>query len=410
MRLLWISRVGSYYNGVGWMQSLKEIVEQTDNTIGLAYLSSVDRDYRVVGKTNYFPITCKKNTFLARIKEHYGGYKNNDGLTYLKDIQQIIETFKPDVIHLFGLEHPLSDVIGHTDIPVVVHIQGIMAPCDNAFFPAGFNERTFMFPPTASEWIMRNGFIYDKKKTHARALRELDLIKGVKFAMVRTHWDLSVVGLLAPDARCFHVDEVLRSVFYEKAGRWNVKDGVMTLVSTISPVPYKGLDLILKTAALLTEYGDVRFKWKVVGLEPDVRFVKVLEKTLGINGKEVSVEYQGVKTAEELSELLLDSSAYVHPSYIDNSPNSVCEAQMLGVPTIATNVGGIASLIENERDGFLVPANGPYELAALLLRLSRDKSLCANVSRNGCRTATSRHDKKKILNDLIDSYSSVIGM
>ena len=42
--------------------------------------------------------------------------------------------------------------------------------------------------------------------------------------------------------------------------------------------------------------------------------------------------------------MLLDSHLYVYPSLMDNSPNALCEAQLLGVPCIATYVGGIPKM------------------------------------------------------------------
>lgn len=67
--------------------------------------------------------------------------------------------------------------------------------------------------------------------------------------------------------------------------------------------------------------------------------------------------------SDKLVELLLESDLYVHTAYIDNSPNAICEAQYLGMPIIATYVGGVPSLIEQGKDGVLIPANDPFMLA-----------------------------------------------
>ena len=410
MRILWLATVGSYYNGVGWVNSLKELVETTGNELALAFLSDDLKEKQVIGNTTYYPVRCPKNTFFRRLKEHYGGYKKNDGLMYLPELQRIISDFQPDAIHVFGLEIPFSDILGNTDVPVIVHLQGLLVPADNAFFPAGMSEQTFRYPISKNEWILRNGILYDKKKMHARAEREAALWKKVRIVMGRTEWDCQMTQLFAPKAQYYHVDEVLRQVFYENAGKWHRKEGIFTIVSTITPVLYKGFDTILKTAAMLAENTDFKFVWKVVGLDENSYFVKVLEKKLGIRGKNVNIDYQGVKTADELCEILLNADVYVHPSYIDNSSNSVCEAQMLGVPVVATYVGGTPSLIENGKDGFLVPANGVFELAQLLERLHADSVLCENVSRNAVATAIARHDKEKIVDDLMKVYQTVTGL
>lgn len=100
--------------------------------------------------------------------------------------------------------------------------------------------------------------------------------------------------------------------------------------------------MVLKTAKLLVENLKLDFEWRIFGnINP--RFV---ERLTGIETKAVNVKLCGVASASMLKDELLRASVYVHTLYIDNSPNSVCEAQIMGLPTIVTHVGGSYSLIE----------------------------------------------------------------
>lgn len=407
MRILWLSNVGSRYNGVGWMQSLLDLLKDGDNDIALAFLS--ERSGKTTeGDVTHYAIKRQSNTLWHKMLEHYGGYRRCSGEAYLNDIREVIEDFKPDIIHVFGFEIALSEIIGNTDIPVVVHIQGLLTPIDNAFFPNGFNKRSFAIPPTIDEVILNRGFIYDKDKTDAMASRERDLLKKTMFVMGRTDWDRRITQLLAPQARYYHVDEVLRPSFYRNAGQWKPHNGTFTIVSTLSQVLYKGLDIVLKTARILKRYTEIDFRWAIVGIERDSYITKVLEKKTGIDSDKVNIIYKGVIDETSLCDTLLQSDAYVHTSYIDNSPNSVCEAQMLGVPTIATNVGGTATLIHDNETGLLVPANDPYQLASLIKMLQSDKETCIRLSHNATQAALTRHDKSKIIIDILNTYSSII--
>ena len=121
----------------------------------------------------------------------------------------------------------------------------------------------------------------------------------------------------------------------------------------------------------------------------------------------MKIQLLGIKNANEIVNLLNETRIYVHPSYIDNSPNSLCEAQLLGVPSIATNVGGISSLIENGENGYLVSSNDPYFLAARIIQLLNDRSLLLKISKNAREKAWERHSKEKILNQLIDTYKII---
>ena len=60
---------------------------------------------------------------------------------------------------------------------------------------------------------------------------------------------------------------------------------------------------------------------------------------------------------------MLASDLYVSASHIENSPNSVAEAQLIGMPCIATGVGGTATYIEHNISGIIVPPGDPYALA-----------------------------------------------
>ena len=99
---------------------------------------------------------------------------------------------------------------------------------------------------------------------------------------------------------------------------------------------------------------------------------------------------------------------YVHTAYIDNSPNSICEAQLLGVPIISTYVGGIGSLINNKEDGILVPANDPWIMAQTIIDLSKDIKLSNKLSKNAIIKARKRHDIQKIRYALYNCYETIL--
>lgn len=420
MRILWLSvNKGLYkankqeekgYHGGGWISSLQQLIIHThDNTFALTYVTHTPMRKEVQDNTIYYPIYEAPKSSWQKAIEYYGGYKKIDCKKYLHQIQQIIQDFQPDIIHLFGMENPMATILGKTTVPVVVHLQGLLSPYDNAFFPVGFNKSSFLFPFSIREWLLRNGYIFAKNSIHVRGERELSLFKKVKYAMGRTEWDYQVSQLLAPQSQYFHVDEVLRKPFYENAGKWECPDiQDYKIISTLSNTIYKGLDTILKTAKLLKTQSNIPFKWIIAGISPQDPIVRFFERKLHITGKLVNVEYIGVQDANQLCSKLLQSHVYVHPSYIDNSPNSICEAQLLGLPVIGTFVGGVSSLIKHGDTGLLVPANAPFELTYLLKICFTEKDYATQLGKQGYKEAVQRHDKTKILKDLIHTYQDII--
>lgn len=416
LRVLWLSGMpGLYragencYNGGGWIASVQEVVQRSGE-VELAFAfpthSAGDKAVRRDG-TAYFPIYAKPLTAWQKLRLYYGGYRHVDEDAHVDEVKKVIADFRPDVIHLFGLECPFATILGRTDVPLVVHLQGLIMPYQNAFWPIGMNHATFAWPLTVREYVLRNGYRYAKKSMDVRSGQERKLFRRMRFCMGRTRWDREVSQLMSPESTYFHVDEVLRPVFYDHAGKWvQPRGGKFIITSTISQTIYKGLDLVLKTAALLESETTVDFEWRVVGVEGSSSYVRFFEHYTHIHSPHI--RFMGVMNAEELCQNLLESNVYVHPSYIDNSPNSVCEAQLLGVPVVATNVGGVASLMEDGRSGILVPANGPFELAYHLRELATHPAAADALSREGRKLAAARHDKEKILSDLLSTYRAVV--
>jgi glycosyltransferase involved in cell wall biosynthesis len=116
----------------------------------------------------------------------------------------------------------------------------------------------------------------------------------------------------------------------------------------------------------------------------------------------------GKITSKQIVESMQAADLYVSASHIENSPNNVAEAQLLGIPCIASDVGGTSTYIENNISGVLIPPGDPYALAATIKNLSQDekkRKLLALASR---KTALLRHDKKRIVSTLLEDYRTII--
>jgi len=380
-----------------------------ENELGLAFITTNPNDKACTeGNVRYLPIYTPALSWRGKLKNYYGGYKHDQSTRFLPDVRRVVEVFRPDVVHLFGLENPLALAASEVEVPKVVHLQGLLSPYQNAFMPPGLNTKSFVLPFSLREWIFRNGYIFAKKSMDVRGEREYELFKKFNSFMGRTEWDFRVSSLLSPNSAYYHVDEVLRNAFYLHAGQWQGgNDRHFTIISTLSDTIYKGLDLVLKTARLLRRTTSIPFRWQIVGINASDGIVRFFERELDITGKDVGVEYLGVKSEDELCNLLLQANVYVHPSYIDNSPNSVCEAQLLGMPVIGCDVGGVPSLIKNAETGYLVPANAPFELSYLLREMASDRKLCERLGHNAYVAAAQRHDRNKIKRDLLQAYAKV---
>ncbi|WP_282124597.1 glycosyltransferase family 4 protein [Algibacter mikhailovii] len=400
------------YYGAGWIDSLLMLMEKNNSIqLGISFFHEKDGGKVVRQNITYYP-TYKEPRKKNRLKTIWNDWKGEIENNNIYDsLALVVADFKPDIIQVFGTEGVYAGIQKYTDTPVLVHIQGVLNPYYNTYFPINQSKWNFLLNPNyLVDNILGKGPSFSAKRFRKMAQREEEHFKHLKYVSGRTAWDHLVAKISNPDVEYFHVDEILRPIFYENeiAGAIRKKEDTLQLVSTISPTIYKGIDVILKTAKLLTDHTNIKFSWKVIGLDASHPFTRHYEKSLKIFHKEVNVEFIGIRKSEAFINQLKQSDIFIHPSYIDNSPNSVCEAQILGLPVIACNVGGLSTLISDNETGFLVPSNGIYEIVNCIKNYRDNLSLFKRVGENAREVALKRHNKNKIIEELIDVYKKIV--
>ena len=95
------------------------------------------------------------------------------------------------------------------------------------------------------------------------------------------------------------------------------------------------------------------------------------------------------------------------PSVIENSPNSIGEAMLLGVPIVASDVGGVSSLVEHWKNGFLYQADAPYMLAYYIGKIFEDSLMTEKMSQIEKVYALELYDRNKIMRQLLDAYQII---
>lgn len=406
MKVLWfeISVPGRYKSDKtpvsGWQDSLEQIVRTCkDIELTIAFEGTEGMLPKEVDGVKYIPLVPHYSFWDKKYRNEANRWNKANKVVPLA--VKCVEDVKPDVIHCFGSEWEFGQVARYTDIPVVLHIQGCIAPYNDALYPPGYS---------ISDRILQAGFNL-KKQWHIWRERnfndtwedmERSNFKAVSNYMGRTEWDRQLVDLFHPGAKYFHVEEALRPSFIDNAEDWKPKEGnhKIRLMTTGCSSHWKGMDTLLKTAHVLKETG-LDFEWLVAG---NMAKQKEVERKEKLNFADNNVKILGFTGPDELRKLLLSSDIYVHTAYIENSPNSICEAQYLGLPVISTNVGGIPSLVIDGEEGKLVPANSCYNMAYEIISLAKDVNRQNKYSEATKVHARKRHDPCNILAQLLQCY------
>lgn len=418
MRILWFSNTPSCYasmstdakkRGGGWIESAERALSSSvDVDLAVCFVSEGDSEKLERQGVVYYPVRNPNDSSIwIRVKKAWHAFigkydyavEESTWKYHIAAYMDVVKDFKPDIIHVWGTEKYFGLIAKYTEVPVVLHIQGLLNPYYSVLLPPAVSWSEFEGSClNLKRWFDNRMYHYTWEMA---CHREQEIVSGLKYYMGRTEWDKRVSSIMNPQSEYMYCGEFLREEFYN-VGERRIPENLV-IVSTISRPLYKGVDLILRTAKVLKEDMHLSFNWKCFGVSE----APIPEKITGIRPNDVNVKFCGVASASELITEELSATLYFHSSYIENSPNSVCEAQMLGLPVICTNVGGTSSLVQDGVDGFLVPANDPYQSAYLISKLYSDMDLNMEIGSNARATANRRHNKDVVLNQLRMVYDKL---
>lgn len=414
VKVLWFSNTpaagAEILKGYGirgnWLASLdRALRDRVDLSVGFVFARFAEpfKHHGVL----YLPI-CKKNWRLNIIKQNLLGdsFDGEDLQIYL----EIINNIKPDIIHIHGSENPFGCIIEEVDVPVVLSIQGNYTVYTHKYF-SGVEEKYSSLkdgsPFSPRFWIFNKSYKQMFKSSFIpNAKREQKYLGKSRYIIGRTDWDRRITRILSPQSKYYHNDEVLRDLFY--LTKWGKPDNEKIIVhSTIGDSIFKGFETICQSLHELIKIG-LDIEWRVAGISEDCLLVKIVKRKLKETYPDKGLILLGDLNEKELVEKMLEADIYVMPSHIENSPNSLCEAMILGMPCITTLAGGSSSLLRDKEEGLVIQDGDPWSMAGAIIELYQNPEIAITYGLNARKTALDRHNPRKIANELLNIYSLII--
>jgi len=391
--------------GVSWVSALQSLLEES-KLYELRVCFFYDGDtFKSIRKNNveYYGVPFRKGNAVKRILARHRARLLDEETGH---IHEIIAEYKPDLIHVFGTENGYGKILRHQSEKVLFTLQGMAGAIADVYFPPGFNQRNVLKNSDLNSIIRGISIIHHYRILKKWANREQETMKYWKYFLGRTSFDRNFVGLLNPGARYFHFEDALRKDFFET--QWvqpsELKGAEIVIGTTFSPDIYKGLDLVYKVMDLMKDY---RIHWKIFGTSDKDTMNRVVKRVLKMDHKKLNIELCGQISANEIIKQLKTCHFYVHTSYIENSPNSVCEAMLLGMPVLASSVGGVKSIVENGKTGFLFNPYDKHDLAGLLVYLINNYGKAKEAGSKARQLALKRHSPDAIIAELNKIYNTI---
>jgi glycosyltransferase involved in cell wall biosynthesis len=393
----------------GWMYSLlASLIQVSDAQFAVATVYSGTEMKKIeVDKVVYYLLPSKGTNFQY----------NPELETYW---QQINQEYMPDIVHLHGTEyaHGLSFLKSCPEVASVVSIQGLVSVYSTSYYYAGINNATIWKNISFRDVLRWDSLFQARKKMEKRGENERSIIQRANHIIGRTNWDKAHTYFMNPKALYHFCNESLRAGFYENTWKYDTCEK-HTLFLSQAGYPIKGLHQVLKAVYLLkAKYTNINIK--VAG--QDITASKSLKEKLKIGGygkfikKEIQrmglekhVQFVGLLNEKEMINQYLNTNLFVCPSSIENSPNSLGEAQILGVPLIAAYVGGVPDMVVENISGFMYRFEEIEMLAAAIDKVfSMHPNDLTTLRDNERLTASKRHDKKEIAQQMITTYSKIL--
>jgi glycosyltransferase involved in cell wall biosynthesis len=251
-----------------------------------------------------------------------------------------------------------------------------------------------------------------KKKFTLRGEQEVAALKKIRHVIGRTSWDKACAMEIRPDVTYHFCNETLRQPFYE--GQWDYSRCKKHHIFAPSCVyPIKGFHYLLEAIAMVQrEYPDVTVSVpgkSFLEVSPLRRsgYQKYLADLTAKYGLADRITFLGKCSAEEMKAAFLEANAFVLPSTIENSPNSLGEAMLLGVPCITADVGGVKDLLQHGEEGFIYQSTAPYMLAYHIRQVFAMEDAAEAMGRKAHAHAGQTHNPEKNLRDLLAIYGEL---
>ena len=413
MRLIWLcnmvpTAVGEHIHsartGGTWIDHVLEGVQAAKSHTLRLYCPGEITSGQLDDRTDYVLFEEKlSRSYHARLEDYFAGE---------------LRSFHPDVIHIWGTEfaHTLAMVnaarkTGLSD-RVVISIQGlcgIYAQHYEEGVPRGVCRRYSL-----RDLLKRDNITCQRRKFVQRGRLETQALENVSHVIGRTDWDRAITDQIHP-GRVYHFcNETLRSPFYQDTWQYDKCIPHRIFVSSCS-YPVKGFHYLLEAMpAILQHYPDTTISvtgssFLQTSLPKKLRqdyYHRYLSNLAAKNGLEGKIHFLGGLNADQMKRAYLDANVFALPSTIENSPNSLGEAMLLGVPCVAADVGGVGNLM-HPGEGFLYQSTAPYMLASYIVQVFDMQEQAEKLGRKARARARITHDPEKNLSNLLAIYESI---
>lgn len=326
-----------------------------------------------------------------------------------KVMHKALEDFKPDIVHLNNFQRQLTSSIikpiKKANIPIIYTAHDLQAICPaSTMLDSKINT---------CEQCIKGKYINCVKKGCIKGSRLKSILGAVEgyFYKVNKVYRKQIDYIITPSE--FYRNKLIDSDIHEN----KIKTIHNSIDSRKYKIEIKDYGYALYFGRLSSEKGILNLinafmktkegKLYIAGEGPEKANIEQIIKE---NKLEKRVKILGFLNQNEIKKHIAESSFVVIPSiWYENCPYSILETQAIGKPIIASKMGGIPELIEEDKNGYLYECNDINKLTKLMRNMFEDEKKRKDMSEYSKKLAKEKYSEESYYNELIKIYEQLIG-
>lgn len=400
MRILLVNKF-HYVNGGSekYYFELGKLLKKNGNEV--AYFSMKDDRNIKTGDKEYFVEKIDLNTG-SKLKALDIIYSKKN----YKKMQEAIDDFKPDIVHLNNFQRQLSESIVEcckdNNIPMVFTAHDMQAIC-----PAS----SMLCKGKICEECIEKGYRYCIKKSCIKNSK-LKSILGViesnyyrkkkvyeKIDYIITPSEFMKKQLIKGKLKYNKIQTIHNFIIQKEKTEKNEDEGYAFFFGRLSEE--KGILNLIKA---IKNIENARLL--VAGDGPEKKYIS---EYINENKLQDKIQLLGYLNQEQIRNYIKKAKFVVVPSiWYENCPYSILETMEIGKPIIGSKIGGIPELIENNKNGFLYKYDDIKELEKNMKKLFDNKQLVDMQSKKSRELFEQNYIEEIYYNKIIKIYSSLI--